>query len=355
MDPKSNLYLPLPPLKLNPPLAQVCSPIGQAWGVLPNRLPSSVPIDPQQPLPVHPQTAIVGSGALGTYYGAKLAKSGVPLSFLARRDLAHLQSKGLQIRCTQGDFHLPQVNAWATSQEIGPVDLVLVCLKTTANASLAQLLPPLIGADTVVCTLQNGLGNEEFLASLVGQERVLCGVCHVCVSRPSPGLALNLSGGNIRFSDLTGGDTPRARSLATLFEKAGLTCSVAPSVGSARWYKLVWNIPFNGLSITAGGIDTAQILADPKLYQETLALMDEVMQASAALGFPQDPQHPQKEIERTRKMGAYQPSSLLDYLAKKPVELETIWREPLRQGTSAGVVMPCLKQLHEKLKALVKI
>ena len=354
MDPKSNLYLPLPPLKLNPPLAQVCPPTGQAWAVSPNRLPSSMPIDPQQPLPARPRTAIVGSGALGTYYGAKLAKSGVPVSFLARRDLAHLQTKGLQIRCTQGDFHLPKVTAFASSQEIGPVDLVLVCLKTTANASLAQLLPPLIGADTVVGTLQNGLGNEEFLASLIGEKRVLCGVCHVCVSRPEPGLALNLSGGNIRFSDLTGGDTPRARSLATLFEKAGLTCSVAPSVGSARWYKLVWNIPFNGLSITAGGIDTAQILADPKLYQETLALMDEVMQASAALGFAQDPDHPRKEIARTRKMGAYQPSSLLDYLAKKPVELGSIWGEPLRLGTAAGVPMPRLAKLYERLRGLVE-
>jgi 2-dehydropantoate 2-reductase len=312
-----------------------------------------VPLEPQHPIPQLPRTAIIGSGALGTYYGAKLAKSGVPVSFLARRDLAHLQTKGLQIRCAQGDFHLPKVTAFASSQEIGPVDLVLVCLKTTANASLAQLLPPLIGADTVVGTLQNGLGNEEFLASLIGQERVLGGVCHVCVSRPEPGLALNLSGGNIRFSDLTGGDTPRARSLAALFEKAGLTCSVAPSVGSARWYKLVWNIPFNGLSITAGGIDTAQILADPKLYQETLALMDEVMQASAALGFAQDPDHPRKEIARTRKMGAYQPSSLLDYLAKKRVELDSIWGEPLRCGTAVGVFMPKLTGMYAKLKQLI--
>ena len=349
------IYLPLLAVKLNPPLTQVYPFVGKAWAVSQNILPSTMPIGPQSTFSSHPRTAVVGSGALGTYYGAKLAKSGVPVSFLARRDLAHLQSKGLQIRCTQGDFHLPQVNAWASPQEIGPVDLVLVCLKTTANASLAELLPPLIGADTAVCTLQNGLGNEEFLASLIGQERVLCGVCHVCVSRPEPGVARNLSGGNIRFSDLTGGDTPRARSLAALFEKAGLTCSVAPSVGSARWYKLVWNIPFNGLSIAAGGIDTAQILADPKLYQETLALMDEVMQASAALGFPQDPQHPTQEVARTRKMGAYQPSSLLDYLAKKPVELESIWGEPLRLGTGAGVPMPKLANLYQALKKDVAI
>lgn len=308
---------------------------------------------PTSPLPALSTAAVIGAGALGIYYGAKLAKSGIPVSFLARRDLAHLQKHGLRVRCPYGDFHLHSVRAYGEPKEIGPVDLVLVCIKTTANADLKKLLPPLLGPDTVVCTLQNGLGNEELLASIAGKQRVLGGVCHVCVSRPEPGVARNMACTDIKFSDLSGGNTPRARSLAALFEKAGLRCSVAPSVGSARWYKLVWNIPFNGLSISAGGIDTAQILADPKLYQETLALMDEVMQASAALGFAQDPDHPMKEIARTKEMGAYQPSSLLDYLAKKPVELESIWGEPLRLGTAAGVSMPKLSGMYAKLKKLI--
>ena len=310
---------------------------------------------PTLELPTHPSVAVVGTGALGSYYGAKLARLGLPVSFLARRDLQHLQQHGLKIRCTDGDFDLKSVSAFARPEEMGPTDLVIVAIKTTANDALRSLVPPLLGPNTLVCTLQNGLGNEELLASIAGRERILCGVCHVCVSRPEPGVALNLSGGNIRFSDLSGGDTPRARSLAALFEKAGLRCSVAPSVGSARWYKLVWNVPFNGLSITSGGIDTARILANPNLYQETMDLMQEVMTASAALGFPQDPDHPAQEIARTRKMGAYQPSSLLDYLADKPVELESIWGESLRQGTAAGVPMPHLNALYEKLKTTVRV
>jgi len=314
-----------------------------------------MPPSPSLVLPKNPHVAILGSGALGLYYGAKLAHSGVSVSFLARRDLVHLQQKGLQIRCTEGDFHLPHVKVYNEPQEIGPVDLVIVAIKTTSNASLAQLLPPMIGPETSVCTLQNGLGNEELIGSLVGRSRILCGVCHVCVSRPSPGVASNMSGGNIRFSDLTEGDTPRAQSIAQLFEQAGIRCSVAPSVGSARWYKLVWNVPFNGLSISEGGIDTAQILANPKHLATTLTLMNEVMAASTALGFTQDPEHPNQEIARTRKMGAYQPSSLLDYLAKKPVELESIWGEALRQGTSAGVPMPELTKLYQKLKQLVRV
>jgi len=311
---------------------------------------------PPVPLPELPTTAVVGTGALGMYYGAKLAKSGVPVSFLARRDLAHLQSHGIQVRCPYGDFRLHPVRACGTPEEIGPVDLVLVCVKTTANSDLKKLIPPLVGPDTVVCTLQNGLGNEELLASLAGKERILGGVCHVCVSRPEPGLARNMACTDIKFSDLSGGDTPRARSLAQIFSRAGVGCTVAPSIGSARWYKLVWNVPFNGLGIAGGpgGRDTQQVLEDPALHQEAKELMTEVLAASAKLGYPQEPGLIDKEITRTRTMGHYKSSSQLDWEAGKPVELESIWGEPLRQGTAAGVAMPHLQKLYEKLKGMVK-
>ena len=316
-----------------------------------------MPVGPNCPLPAHPITAVVGTGALGMYYGSKLAQSGVPVSFLARRDLAHLQKHGIQVRCPYGDFHLHPAQAYGKPEEIGPVDLLLVCIKTTANADLKKLIPPLLGPNTVVCTLQNGLGNEELLASITGRERILGGVCHVCVSRPEPGVARNMACTDIKFSDLSGGDTPRARSLAKIFSAAGVGCTVAPSIGAARWYKLVWNVPFNGLGIAggAGGRDTQQILEDPKLQREAKDLMAEVLAASAKLGYPQEAGLIEKEIARTRTMGHYKSSSQLDWEAGKPVELESIWGEALRQGTAAGVPMPHLQKLYEKLKGMVRV
>jgi len=316
-----------------------------------------MPNGPAISLPSRPKTVVVGAGALGMYYGAKLAKAGVPVSFLARRDLGHLQTHGIRVRCPYGDFHLDSVHALGTPKEIGPVDLVLVCIKTTGNADLKHLIPPLLGPDTVVCSLQNGLGNEELLASLVGKERVLGGVCHVCVSRPEPGVARNLACTDIKFSDLSGGDTPRARSLAKIFSQAGVGCTVAPSIGSARWYKLVWNVPFNGLGIAGGpgGRNTQQVLEDPGLHQEAKDLMAEVLAASTKLGYSQDPDLIDKEIARTKTMGHYKSSSQLDWEAGKPVELESIWGEALRQGTVAGVPMPHLQKLYDKLKQMVKV
>jgi 2-dehydropantoate 2-reductase len=205
--------------------------------------------------------------------------------------------------------------------------------------------------------LQNGLGNEELLATIAGKERVLGGVCHVCVSRPEPGVARNMACTDIKFSDLSGGDTARARSLAKIFAAAGVGCTVAPSIGSARWYKLVWNVPFNGLGIAGGpgGRNTHQVLEDSSLHQEAKDLMAEVLAASAKLGYPQDPNLIEKEIARTRTMGHYKSSSQLDWEAGKPVELESIWGEALRQGTAAGVPMPHLQRLYEKLKGMVKV
>jgi len=312
---------------------------------------------PNLPLPVRPSTAVVGTGALGMYYGAKLAKSGIPVTFLARRDLAHLQKHGIHVRCPFGDFHLHPVRACQTPQEIGPVDLVLVCVKTTANADLKKLIPPLLGPNTLICTLQNGLGNEELLALIAGQDRVLGGVCHVCVSRPEPGVASNMACTDIKFSDLSGGDTPRAHSLAQIFRQAGVNCTVAPSIASARWYKLVWNVPFNGLGIAGGpgGRDTHQVLEDPLLHQEAKDLMAEVLAASTKLGYPQEPGLIEKEIARTKTMGHYKSSSQLDWEAGKPVELESIWGEALRQGIAAGVPMPRLQKLYTKLKGMVKV
>src|SRR3954468_783382 len=131
--------------------------------------------------------AIVGSGALGSYYGARLALAGNDVRFLMRGELAAVRERGLTLREKDGTHHLENVAAFATPEEIGAVDLVFITLKTTANAELARLLPPLLGPGTLVVTLQNGLGNEENVASVVGEQRVLGGLCFIAVTRSAPG------------------------------------------------------------------------------------------------------------------------------------------------------------------------
>src|SRR5512137_800236 len=131
--------------------------------------------------------AIVGSGALGSYYGAKLARQGGDVRFLMRADLGAVRRDGLRVRETGGEWQVP-AQAFGSTAEIGPVDLVIIGLKTTANAAIDALIPPLLHERTLLLTLQNGLGNEEYLAARWGAERVLGGLCFVCLNRVAPGV-----------------------------------------------------------------------------------------------------------------------------------------------------------------------
>ena len=297
--------------------------------------------------------AIVGAGAIGCYYGARLALSGEDVRFLLRSDLEHVRRHGLALRERDATRRLENVHAFATTREIGPVDLVVVAVKTTANAALRELLPPLLGPRTAVLTLQNGLGNEEFIAGIVGAERVLGGLCFVGVTRAAPGEIVGFhSPGLIAMGEFGRPAGERLRAIAAPFEHAGVRIRLHDNLAEARWCKLVWNVPFNGLAIARGGIATDRIVADSALMREVRGLMDEIAAAGRQLGYHVSENFIQSQIDITPPMGAYQPSSLVDFLAGREVEVEAIWGEPLRRARAAGIEMPRLAALYAELKRL---
>lgn len=298
--------------------------------------------------------AIIGAGALGSYYGTRLAWAGRDVKFLMRRDLEHVRAHGIEISENGEQRRLSPVSAYGTTNEIGPVDLVLVALKSTANEALPELLPPLLHADTTVVTLQNGLGNEEYLASLVGGHRVMGGLCFIAVTRPEPGRLQGFhTPGALTVGEFGRPASDRTRAVAACFTDAGVRCRAVDNLEEERWRKLVWNIPFNGLSIAAGGISTDRILASPELAAEVRALMDEIATAAGRLGLSIPESFIQKQIDVTGPMGAYQPSSLVDYLAGRAVEVEPIWGEPLRRAAQQEIEMPRLTVLYSLIKHLV--
>jgi 2-dehydropantoate 2-reductase len=296
--------------------------------------------------------AVVGAGAIGGYYGAKLAYFGRDVHFLMRSDLRQVRRSGIRIRGQTENVHLAKVNAYASTEEIGPCDLVLIAVKATSNADLLSLIPPLLHERTMLLTLQNGLGNEEFLGENFGAERVIGGLCFVCLNRVAPGMIEHYDVGRIVIGEHAGYPLARTHDVAWEFKRCGIVCSVAANIGFERWRKLVWNIPFNGLSVIAGGLDTAAILADESLRARTLALMDEVIGAANRCGYALPTAVALEQIKRTETLGAYKPSTLLDYEARRPLEIEAIWGEPLRRARAAGFEAPKLAQLYHELKAI---
>ncbi|MBL9208971.1 MAG: 2-dehydropantoate 2-reductase [Opitutaceae bacterium] len=298
--------------------------------------------------------AIVGAGAIGSYYGARLALAGQDVRFLLRGDLDAVRTHGITLREKDATRHLGGVAAFGRPEEIGPVDLVVVALKTTANAALSALLPPLLHAQTAVLTLQNGLGNEELLAGTVGPERVLGGLCYIGVTREAPGVIVGYhTPGRMTFGEFGRPAGARVRAVAGLFASFGVGVRVLDNLAEARWQKLVWNVPFNGLAIAGGGVTTDRILGTPELAAQVRPLMDEVAAAARHFGYEVPEHFIQSQIDVTPGMGAYQPSSLVDFLAGREVEVEAIWGEPLRRASAAGIPMPRLAALYAALRRAV--
>lgn len=304
------------------------------------------------------RVAVVGAGAVGAYYGARLAHAGEDVSFLLRRELESVRERGLTVRVRSGALQeelLLRSPVFGTTEAIGPVDLVVIGLKATANPALAALLPPLLRDDTALLLLQNGLGGEEWLAGRFGAHRVLGGLCFVCLNRTEPGVVECYHPGTVSLGEFGRPAGQRAFSLGAALQRGGVKCSVVDNLLEARWRKLVWNVPFNGLSIVAGGITTDRILASPELLAEVWALMREVQAAAAALGFAIPDTFLRKQVDVTGPMGAYKPSSLIDFLEGRAVEVEAIWGEALRRATALGVAMPHLAALHARLRALCRV
>lgn len=312
--------------------------------------------------------AVVGCGALGSFYGARLCRSGQDVHFLLRSDYDVVRRKGVIIRSIDGDFHV-QPRCARTPEEIGACDVVLIGLKTTANDQFPKLLPPLVGLRTAVVTLQNGLGNEEQLAGLFPPEQILGGLCFVCLNRVEPGVIHHTAHGKVVLGEFQRPSQPRTRELAALFRQAGVACDITENLARTHWEKLVWNIPFNGFGVagTAGYealvsqpstlnsqpvLTTDILLGDPRWEELVRELMLEVIAAANALDFEIPQSLAEENINRTRIMGAYKASTLVDFERGQPLELESMFLEPLRQAQTAGVPVPRLVRLCEVLHQL---
>jgi len=316
--------------------------------------------------------AVVGPGAVGSYYGAKLLRTGEEVHFLLRSDYDAVKRNGVFIHSPEGNFNVRPKCARAP-EEIGPCDLVLIALKTTANDQFPKLLPPLVGPKTAVLTLQNGLGNEEALAKLFPGEQIMGGLCFVCLNRTAPGVIEHMAHGVVVLGEFRRWPEPRTHDIASLFRNAGVNCRVSDNLIQAHWEKLIWNIPFNGLGVagTAGYqalidresqivnreslgpvLTTDKLLAEPRWENLVRELMHEVIAAADALGFKIPATQAEKQIERTRTMGAYKASTLIDFEQGRALELESLFLEPLRQAKKAGAKAPRLEALCRVLRQI---
>jgi 2-dehydropantoate 2-reductase len=295
--------------------------------------------------------AIVGSGAMGGLYGAFLARAGYDVHFLMRGDYETVKSSGLIVKSCWGDFHLDTVNCYRHPDEIGIVDLVFIGLKTTANQYYQELISPLMGAETKALSAQNGLGNEERLAELFGSHRVAGGLAFLCSNRISPGVINHLDYGFLRIGNFQCPPDDKLRTFAGMMQDAGVECTTVDDLALARWKKLIWNVPFNGLSALLD-LTVDKIMQDAQLNQRSWRLMKEVQAAAEADELNIDDGFLEHMMDLTTKMKPYSTSMHLDRQHGNPMEPEAIIGEPLRRGQQHGLDLPEMKILYAGLREI---
>lgn len=300
---------------------------------------------------------IIGTGAIGGFYGLMLARAGHDVHFLLRSEYPAVAKNGLRLNSqVHGALSLSPVNAYQDAAQMPKCDWLLVGAKTTSNADLAPLITQAAAQGAKVLLLQNGLAVEDDLRALLPDHlHLLGGLCFICVHRAEPGVIEHQAFGGVNIGYHSGpaqGAEERQAMVeegAGLFRSAGLDSNAMPNLEQARWQKLVWNIPYNGLSVLLDS-GTRAIMDNPDSRTLVAELMEEVVAGAAACGHVLPPNLANAMLASTDAMPDYLPSMYHDFAQSRPLELGAIYEAPLQAARKAGRELPKIEALYRALR-----
>lgn len=293
--------------------------------------------------------AVIGTGAVGGYYGGRLANAGHDVHFLLHSDYDYIKQNGLQVDSCNGSFHLDSPNIYRSTADMPKADVVIVALKTTLNLLLKELLPPLLHSETLVLLIQNGIGPEPELQQWFPNLYIAAGLAFICSAKTEPGRVNHQCYGNINIGNYSCKNTEIIDCLMSDFMQSGINAALV-EYHEARWKKAVWNMPFNGMTVVMNA-QTDKLLAQPDTLSLIRRQMLEVIGAAQALGVKNiDATFADKMIENTIKMVPYSPSMKLDYEYHRPMEIDFLYTNAIKAAHSVGYTMPCLEMLEAQLR-----
>lgn len=291
---------------------------------------------------------VIGTGAIGGYYGAKLARSGQDVHFLFHSDYDYVREHGLQVNSGDGGFHLDHVNAYQDVRQMPKCDVVIVALKTVHEQMLRDMLPPLLADDTVVLLIQNGMGMEQDVEQMVPGVKLAAGLAFICCSKTHPGVIDHLDLSGLNVGNYNAPQETIDRMIAEMVS-ADIDARNVDYL-EARWRKLLWNMPFNGLSV-ALHTDTDALVRNAATRRLLRTMTQEVIEAAHAVGVKGlTDRDADAMIEMTTKMRPYKPSMRLDWDYHRPMEVYYLYTRPIEEARRAGQDMPLHRMLEAELK-----
>jgi 2-dehydropantoate 2-reductase len=289
---------------------------------------------------------VMGAGAVGAYYGARLAQAGEEVVLCARgANLEALQRDGLRVQSYQGDFKLP-VTATADPREFAPYDLILFCVKSYDTQNGIRQLAYALAPSGVILTVQNGVENEAQLREAFGAAAVMTGNARIGAEMTAPGVMVHRTGGVIEFGELDGGESERARSLAEVFKRAGVLGQLIPGIWQARWLKLLWNASFNPVTALTRA-NVGRVIDDPNGLALIRSLMGEIIRVAQAEGVALSEKNIDDELKRSQNhLRTVRTSTLQDFERGKPLEFDALTGAVIRAASRHGIAVPHMTAVH---------
>ena len=297
-----------------------------------------------------PDILLVGTGAVGSYYAGRLHQAGAHVSTLCRSDYDIVKSNGIAVRSVAGDFHFKPAEVLKTIDEYDRVpDFMIIATKVLPEINIPSLIGNKVGRETVIVLLQNGIDIEEPVAKAFPGNELISAIAFISVSRPEYGLIDHKDYGRLVIGTYPSGTSDHASLLASLFKQVGVRCDIDQEIITARWRKLMWNAPFNPLSVLCGGADTREMMESEPLVTIAVDIMKELMILAACSGHPVSASTIDSIISDTRSMAPTRTSMLQDYESKRPLEVEAILGNTVRIARRHGVPTPHLDTLYALL------
>ena len=332
--------------------------------------------------------AVIGAGAVGSYYGARLWQAGHDVQFYLRPSPAFdtVQRQGMKITSIHGDFSIPadKLQLFDSTEAMQTPDWILIGLKSTALPAIPNLILPLLKSPqrTKILVLMNGLVDDDlirYLKQATGQQQstntihdnkddeepLSCcrtlygGLAFIAANRVAPGdihhvYAGPIAAGVASTQATVGMEMPR-QELQSLWQPVhAVPCQWEDDLQVGRWRKMLWNLPFNGISVAMGGIPTNEIVTDPGLRALARCIMEETLAVAVAECGPGSltTAHIDNMFAITDGMEAYRPSTMIDLLEKRPMEVLYLFRKPVERAQALGVPTPHLYTIVTMIEAL---
>ncbi|MBN1520931.1 MAG: 2-dehydropantoate 2-reductase [Candidatus Aureabacteria bacterium] len=302
---------------------------------------------------LHPSVLVVGTGAVGSLYGGKLSQSGASVSVLCRSDYDSVKTSGIFVKSHWGDFSFQPEEVYRFSDKpLQEFDYILVALKVLPEISVPDIISRFVTKKSSVVLLQNGIDIEEPVAHAFPDAEIISGIAFTCVSRTSPGKIHHMDYGRLKFGLYPKGLSKKTQDLCFLFGQAGVPCDTTDNIRKSRWQKLVWNAPFNPISVLCGGATTREILDLHETRGLVEKIMEEVLLIAEKTGNALPLSVIKKNIDDTKNMKPYKTSMCLDFESKRPMEVEAILGNAVRIARETGARTPCLETLYGLLKLI---